>query len=560
MVVRPKTNINLVAQIVSKFLDHLDVVEGIDRSISAISAEAKAGPYEGIETRDAEEEKLVKAIANSDFSEVDADVYEHAGFWALPDNSKMFEGIDDSEFINYFEDDTFEHFLLRNAFLRARLETIRKEKAKDIADFSYTARDPLFQDNGPENIQRVLMRDYGKLEGLFHNAFDDEDRSSEATEMSTTVKPGAHVLKVHERTDRNGACPSISEVFESWRDFGDPAETTVKDYRTQIRRFIEIFGDLPVDRITVSDVHRFRNIISQLPARQNGQQRSMGILELVKSIEGNSDIKRLSPKTVKEKALAAISSILSHAKSEALIPSNVASGLQVKKDKAQSAKVPRLPFKAEHLQAILNSGVYQRRDIPYGGKGPAAFWIPMISMFSGARRGEIAGLRVDDVREEDGVVYFFIQYHEDRRTKTISSVRKIPVHSKLREFGFLDYVARQKRLKHERLFHLLPINKIETGKPWGAWFNRYLRTKIGITDKRYSFHSYRHTFKRKLENNKLDRHVVDSLLGHSSGSVGDGYGLDEDAIGYELPVLQEALEKLEFPELDFSKIKLPKFD
>ena len=56
---------------------------------------------------------------------------------------------------------------------------------------------------------------------------------------------------------------------------------------------------------------------------------------------------------------------------------------------------------------------------PHGGKGEAAYWFPLISLFSGARRTEIAQLKVGDVRQGEGGIWFFdfSDRGEDQRLK-----------------------------------------------------------------------------------------------------------------------------------------------
>jgi integrase len=65
---------------------------------------------------------------------------------------------------------------------------------------------------------------------------------------------------------------------------------------------------------------------------------------------------------------------------------------------APSDTEPYEPFSTEELRRLFESPVYAHNHRPQGGRGEAAFWFPLIALFSGARRTEIAQLRVDDVR------------------------------------------------------------------------------------------------------------------------------------------------------------------
>ena len=47
------------------------------------------------------------------------------------------------------------------------------------------------------------------------------------------------------------------------------------------------------------------------------------------------------------------------------------------------------------------------------------------------RRNEIWGLRMQDIKTEDGICYFDVTPHEKRKLKTKTSKRRVPIHSAL---------------------------------------------------------------------------------------------------------------------------------
>jgi hypothetical protein len=51
-------------------------------------------------------------------------------------------------------------------------------------------------------------------------------------------------------------------------------------------------------------------------------------------------------------------------------------------------ELEREPFTAE-LKTLLASPVFTKGERPKGGKGDAAFWLPLLGLFTGARRGEL---------------------------------------------------------------------------------------------------------------------------------------------------------------------------
>lgn len=64
------------------------------------------------------------------------------------------------------------------------------------------------------------------------------------------------------------------------------------------------------------------------------------------------------------------------------------------------------------------------------------------------------------------------------------------------------------------------------------------------------FHSFRHSFIRRLRNLNASKEHIKALIGHAPADTTDGYGE-----GYELQTHNETLQKLVYPGLDFSRIK-----
>ena len=61
---------------------------------------------------------------------------------------------------------------------------------------------------------------------------------------------------------------------------------------------------------------------------------------------------------------------------------------------------------------------------------------------------------------------------------------------------------------------------------WSQWFGRYLRKVVGITDRRKTFHSFRHTFKDLCREAGVTKEIHDRLTGHAGVDVSDRYGGD----------------------------------
>jgi integrase len=255
--------------------------------------------------------------------------------------------------------------------------------------------------------------------------------------------------------------------------------------------------------------------------------------------------------------LSRLRTLLGWAYQNDLIPANVAEGISVKV--ADGGKNRRLPFSLAELQAIFSSPVYAIGERPKRGKGEAAYWLPLLGLFTGARLEEIGQLRVADIQkhsypDRDGKMLsgWFLHITQDtdergqaNRIKNAASERLVPVHPELERLGFIAYVEGLDDQKG-RVFPDLVANVYGrlTAK-WGEWFGPYLRTVCGITDKRKVFHSFRHTFKDYTRRAGTAEGVQRQLMGHSGKDVADGYGS-----GYDLNSLVEAMAGYRVPGLE----------
>ena len=101
--------------------------------------------------------------------------------------------------------------------------------------------------------------------------------------------------------------------------------------------------------------------------------------------------------------------------------------------------------------------------------------------------------------------------------KTKSSRRRVPIHPALVKLGFLAFVAKQREAGHERLFPELRATRFALTSAWSKWWGQHAR-KIGVTDGRKVFHSFRHGWKDAARAVMPEEHH-DAITGHSSGSV-----------------------------------------
>jgi len=205
---------------------------------------------------------------------------------------------------------------------------------------------------------------------------------------------------------------------------------------------------------------------------------------------------------------------------------------------------PRTAYSVEQLNALFSSPVYAAGERPTAGRGEAAYWLPLLALFTGARLEELGQLRVDDIAEERDITCLFL-LPEAGSIKT-GEGRRIPLHPELKRLGILRYVEAIKKAGKERAFP--ELERGAGGKftdSWSKWYGRYLRETVGVTDKRITFHSFRHTFKDACREGDLEEEIHDALTGHKRGGVGRSYGGDR----FPVVALAEAVKKISHPSV-----------
>ena len=258
--------------------------------------------------------------------------------------------------------------------------------------------------------------------------------------------------------------------------------------------------------------------------------------------------------------------VFNWALNEELIDRNPATGLRVPDPTLRRDK--RLPFSTPQLHAIFAAPLYTGcRDDGHGYAVPgpnrphgARFWIPLIGLLNGLRLNEACQLDVADVVVVEGISCFAVtaaaSSSTDKRLKTLSSERLVPVHPKLLELGFEAFVAQRTGTEESKLFPEVALGA--TGyrsATFSAWFARFT-AKAGATTRKTCFHSFRHSFRDALREAGIERDIALALGGWSraggsggSASVSDSYGS-----GYRIRTLFDAISKVGYSDLDLSHL------
>ena len=420
--------------------------------------------------------------------------------------------------------------------------------------------------DSPTVAKRRALRVAAQIEQEFEIARSKVGLTVDPIMLEAFAEPAPFAAaSVAEPEEPNGI--TLGDLYDAYMD--DPTRdwspTTRMAYQTTKRLVVAILGaDTLVRSISRSQCREMIEVLRWQPRNASKLFPKLSPVEIAEraKAEGRTDlINAANINTYLNK----LGGVLNWAVKEEMLERNPAHGLRVPDPVARRDK--RLPFSTGQLQAIFSAPLYTGcRDDGHGYATPgperprnARFWIPLLSMFGGLRLNEACQLDVADIRRIDGVDCFVITErsegdHNDKRLKTASSERVVPIHRTLIDLGFMDFVRQRKRAGETKLF--AEVGMGTTGyrsTTFSAWFRRFV-AKAGAESPKTCFHSFRHGFRDALREARIDRDIALALggwaAGNGSASVADTYGN-----GYQIATLKEAIDRVRYPGLDLSHMR-----
>lgn len=346
-----------------------------------------------------------------------------------------------------------------------------------------------------------------------------KERAKPATQTSTDPNYGARK-------------PTLLHLYEDWR----LKQTRQRSVRTMLRtvhEFRDIHGSLAVESITRQHARDYRDLLTERGLAKDTVENKIGFLatlvrhgmvEIVEDLQRNPFEK---------------------------IAVTGGTGLRPKKN--------RRAYTIAELNQIFAGGLYTGELKVRGQLLEAAYWLPLLGPFVGARIEEICQLRVEDVHRVNGVWCLRIcDLDEDQKLKNDGSFRRVPLHEEVIRCGFLRHAAQMKLAGHKRLFPSL-LNENENGvysNAAGKWFGRYLDS-VGLSDHRLDYHSYRYFFRQQCSLCGVEEEPRDALTGHWVGKSDSGraYMKGENA-QYPFPKLVDAIGRLRYDDLRISHLHI----
>lgn len=340
------------------------------------------------------------------------------------------------------------------------------------------------------------------------------------------------------------ASKTVSEVLEefiAYKNSGDLKLASEEKIRSRISHFIDVMGDLTLVELDRNVVKKYVSRMQRMPSNLYLMQRRYAAEDLDQLIEKALDAgESLMTKDAIGRHMASLGSMLKWACKENYLIANPVENVLAKRKKTARSQDDRYQFEDDELELIFSAywfktgeGVPNKfgRHIDFR---PYRYWLPLLALYSGGRMNELCQLYLSDIRmSENGVAYLDFnldspdkvmdtEAEADKSLKTLNALIQVPIHPRLIELGFLEYVKALKADGQERVFPELTFNKIKGYRGYASkWFNElYFGKKLGLDrNGKKVFHSFRHNYVNSLDRLELSERMIAQLVGHVRGST-----------------------------------------
>lgn len=287
---------------------------------------------------------------------------------------------------------------------------------------------------------------------------------------------------------------------------GNWEDETLKLNQRAIKLLNMYFKDKDLKEITFDNLIDFRDILFEIPLSYSTKN-FFKDKDLDFIINNNDDYDKLSNNTI-NKYIIRINQYLRYMYKLDYI---------TKKD----FLIPKLSSNSKKRQNYTNEEIKKISDLMKNDTKENQF-ITNIAIYMGMRLKEITQLKKEDIIKIGNIHCISINTNEKKTTKTQSSIRTIPIHSKLIELGFLDFV----KSKNDNLFDI-------DNKSFSTYFRRIYKNQI---NENKTFYSLRHSFVNTLTQNNQKIEHIKAFVGHTQ--------TDKITFGYSNPINIKLLSEL----------------
>lgn len=324
----------------------------------------------------------------------------------------------------------------------------------------------------------------------------------------------AEHARYRELERRHSPSVRMIKLFERYAATPGRNPKTIQQWRPYFVKLAAFIGHDDASRLTLAELRTWRNHLRD---------------------EATFRGRRLSAKTINGSYLAAINVVLSWAADDGALPSNPARDLKPVNLPARPELRSRVMSEGE-AQIVLTAALAGKSGGGRDSMANARRWLPWLMCYSGARVGEVAQLRKEDVRDVGGIPAMCIT--PDAGTVKSRKARKVPLHPHLIEQGFLAFVAGRGEgplffdASKRRSDGAINRQSNKVGSNLAAWVR-----SLGVNPPQPN-HAWRHRFITLSQRHELTERASSAIVGHTQQGQHRAYGDDE------LDVLLRELSKL----------------
>lgn len=351
-----------------------------------------------------------------------------------------------------------------------------------------------WQGGDRDSLAQDLIERTRSVLSLYVPQGDPEDAYliSKCQEEVDQALQGFEVTLEQRRADEKLVGRRVSAVArEFFSDTTYSRQKTQTAYERGVGKFIEFAGDVDIGSVDKPMAVRFADHLGKTLSN-NTLQRDIGAMRI----------------------------LFGQAEERGMIANNPFAGLNLRRKGTPVAK--RLPFRRSQLEDLFALDMPERDRLCLS-----------VLAATGMRLDEVALLEWSDIREEGGIAYFDLQ-RVNKLVKNGNAARQLPVPAGL-------------RLPPVGAGRIFDYRIDEDGKAENAASKALMRhvrkVRDDPTDRRFTVHSLRHSYKDAMREAGIASDMQDFLMGHQGVGEGGRYGSG--------PSLAKKSEAVELIDLSF---------
>ena len=196
------------------------------------------------------------------------------------------------------------------------------------------------------------------------------------------ITPSQSEIRITPQTEAQ----SLLAAFDGWNKERPRPAGTLQEYKRANDFFIQLHGDMPIHAIKKSHVLTFREALQDVPKIRTGKLLKASLPELAEWGRAHPEAIRVSAGSV-NKQLGGVQAVARWAYEKGFVPEDMSWADPFSGMRLQEEESSRESFEIADLKALFAASVFTEGYRPVGGSDEAAFWLPLLGLFTGARQG-----------------------------------------------------------------------------------------------------------------------------------------------------------------------------